>query len=62
MNDLMQHYRLQQLLMQAARYQTIRKFYKSDPSFGPKTATIIRDCLRADRDDVDVLRAALKQR
>jgi hypothetical protein len=62
MTDIMQNYRFQQLLMQAARYQTIRQVFKSDPSFGPKTATIIRDCLRADRDDVEVLRAALKKR
>jgi hypothetical protein len=58
MDDKTQHYRVQRILVEAARYQVLHQIYKSDPSVGPKTAALLRDCFRVYRDDAEELRGA----
>jgi hypothetical protein len=56
MVDLTQNHYLQQILVEAAQYRTVRAIYQSDPDLGPNTAAILREVLRADRDDTRTLR------
>jgi hypothetical protein len=51
MTDLTKHYRFQRILIEAAQYRTLRQIFKADPDVTPRTATILRDILVADRDD-----------
>jgi hypothetical protein len=61
MTDIMQNVRFHRILVEAASYRVLREIYKSDPSVGPQTAATLRDCLRADRDDVGALQEILKR-
>jgi hypothetical protein len=55
MNDVTQ-YRLHRLVTEAAQYRVLRQIYENDPNVGPRTAALLRDCFRTDRDDAAFLR------
>jgi hypothetical protein len=62
MVDLTQNYYLQQILVEAAQYRTVRAIYKSDPHIGPGTAALLRRVFSADRDDTGALRKIATER
>ena len=61
MSDITQSFRFQRILVEAAQYRTLYELYKSDPNVGPGTATLLRDCFRADRDDARALRREITE-
>jgi hypothetical protein len=56
MNDITEHYRVQQILIEAAQFRTLRAIYAADPNISPRTASLLRDCFRMYRDDPADLR------
>ena len=51
MSDITEHYRVQQILVEAAQYRTLRAIYASDPKVGPGTASLLRQCFAMHRHD-----------
>jgi hypothetical protein len=51
MADITEHFRVQQILVEAAQYRTLRAIYASDPNVGPGTASLLRQCFAMHRDD-----------
>lgn len=62
MVDLTHNHYFQQILVEAAAYRTVRAIYKSDPNIGPSTIAVLREVLRADRDDAKALRGIVHNR
>jgi hypothetical protein len=56
MNDITQCYRFQRILVEASQYRVLPQIFESDPSVGPATAALLRDCFRTYRDDAADLR------
>jgi hypothetical protein len=59
--DITQHWRFQQLLLEAAQYQCLRQIFESDPKIGPATAELLARCFRGYRDDAAILRGIAHQ-
>jgi hypothetical protein len=55
MNDITQYYRFQRILVEAAQFRVLHQIYESDPSVGPGTAALLRNCFRTYQDDPAVL-------
>ena len=55
MSDFVQNLRLERILVESAQYRTLLALYKSDPGIGPGTVAALKECFRADRDDVSAL-------
>jgi hypothetical protein len=58
MVDKTQEFRVHRLLVEASQFRVLHQIYESDPSVGPKTAALLRDCFRTYRDDAEDLREA----
>ena len=55
MNDITQHWRFQQVLIEAAQYVTLRRIWEADPKVGPETAKLLAKCFNSYRDDAAAL-------